>query len=198
MKNIYSEVWIHIAGFLDSLKSFARFWWSIPHLVRSDLTNSSEFWKSMIRHFCETRGKDFSEIIGRADMRERGIYILRALYKTKRCSRSGCYKMYSEWGNDALQCMYHPGKLRANGYLSCCRGKGFTSAGCKAAFHDGSVFSLIHMRRDSGDESDNALFSSAGSTCSTLPSLTPSLKDAVVEKALISYASLVTPLPRIG
>ena len=155
MIEFYSEIWLHIAGFVDSPKSFARFWWSSPHLMRSELTKSNVFWKSLIRQFCQVHEMDFNEVIGRADLREIGIYILRSLHLAKRCSRSGCYQTYCEWGNGAMKCVYHPGKLRATGYLSCCRGKGFSSTGCKASFHDGSVFSLIHMRRDADGESDH-------------------------------------------
>jgi len=187
MRAFYSEIWLHIAGFVDSPKSFARFWWSTPYLMRSDLTKSNVFWKSMIRQFCEVHELDFNEVIDRADLREIGIHILRPLHLAKRCSRSGCYQMYCEWENGAMQCVYHPGKLRATGYLSCCRGKGFSSTGCKAAYHDGSVFSLIHMRRDTDEDSDNVqLLKSEGkrsafdteSTNSTLPSLFPTPKNS--------------------
>lgn len=149
MKRFYDEIWFHVAGYFISLKSFARFWWSTPHLVRSTLTHNSRFWMGIIRHFCEIQYLDFSQITGRIDIRDRGIYILRSLHNSKRCSRSGCYQMYTEWDNNSTQCMYHPGRLRAGGHLSCCRGKGFTAPGCKAAFHDGAVYTFIHMRRQS-------------------------------------------------
>lgn len=148
MKRFYDEIWFHVAGYFVSLKSFARFWWSSPYLLRNELTHNSQFWTSLIKHFCEIRQKDYLELSGRIEWKETGIYLLRSLHHFKRCSRSGCYQKYTEWDNDATQCMYHPGKLRATGYLSCCRGKGFTAPGCKTAFHDGAVYSLIHMRRD--------------------------------------------------
>lgn len=148
MRKFYDEIWFHIAGYFVSLKSFARFWWSNPHLFRNELTHNSQFWTAIISYFCRIRHKDFSELSGRIDLKESGVWILRSLHSERRCSRSGCYQMYTEWENGATQCMYHPGKLRSTGHMSCCRGKGFTAPGCKAAFHDGAVFSLIHMRRD--------------------------------------------------
>eukprot|EP00601_Ochromonadales_sp_CCMP2298_P032279 CAMPEP_0173325792 /NCGR_PEP_ID=MMETSP1144-20121109/715_1 /TAXON_ID=483371 /ORGANISM="non described non described, Strain CCMP2298" /LENGTH=177 /DNA_ID=CAMNT_0014270047 /DNA_START=58 /DNA_END=591 /DNA_ORIENTATION=- len=78
-----------------------------------------------------------------------GLELLQRLFGSKKCSRSGCYARFCEWDNhNALLCKYHPGKLRGTGLLSCCRGKGFRSAGCKTSRHDGLFFSLVHMRRD--------------------------------------------------
>lgn len=206
MQSFYCEVWFHIAGYADSLKSFAKFWWSCPYLVRSDMTRSSTFWNSMIRNFCEIRGIDFSELISRSDLRESGIFVLRSLHCARRCSRSGCYKLYSEWENGALQCMYHPGKLKATGYLSCCRGKGFSSAGCKAAFHDGSVFSLIHMRRDAEKVSEHSiplqselqnLHVNVEPASTTLPLLSLSAKSSLPFTNFTSGSSKTIALPKI-
>jgi len=78
-----------------------------------------------------------------------GIKNIKRLFALRKCSRSGCYKKYREWDNQTmgLQCLYHPGKLRPTGVVSCCRGKGFQSTGCKAARHDGLFYTMVHMRR---------------------------------------------------
>jgi hypothetical protein len=56
-------------------------------------------------------------------------------------------KFYHEFNNDNSQCVYHPGKLKSGGYLSCCRNKGFKSVGCKKAYHDGMFYSMVYSRR---------------------------------------------------
>lgn len=76
-----------------------------------------------------------------------GMGLLKALFSSKKCSRSGCMKFYHEFNNDNSQCMYHPGKLKSGGYLSCCRNKGFKSVGCKKAYHDGMFYSMVYSRR---------------------------------------------------
>ena len=86
-----------------------------------------------------------------------GVGLLKALFSSKKCSRSGCMKFYHEFNNGNSQCMYHPGKLKSGGYLSCCRSKGFKSVGCKKAYHDGMFYSMVYSRRVIQEEGTAAL-----------------------------------------
>lgn len=141
------EFWFQIAVYLPSLKSFALFWSSIPYLHRSTLTQDSDYWSTICEHFCSTRGKDYAKLWSRLTFHQSGISIVRALYQPKRCNRSGCSKLFTEWDNGPTLCSFHPGKLRSTGLLTCCRGKGFISVGCKVSLHDGTVHNMIHLSR---------------------------------------------------
>ena len=168
MKNVFdifcSEIWCHTASFFPSLSSFVFFWFSVPELVRSEHTHNAVFWTSLLKYLCLDRNRNYNEFSKRLGINDTGIFMVRQLFRQKLCSRSGCYCRYTEWCNAPTACSYHPGKLRPNGLLSCCRGKGFRSAGCKTAFHDGVFFNLVHMARRKDESSENNNMSSGDSS----------------------------------
>ena len=63
-------------------------------------------------------------------------------------------------------CYYLLLSHRPTGLLSCCRGKGFGSPGCKTSRHDSAVMQLIRMKRDNQDE---VTCDSSSNDCCMLP-----------------------------
>lgn len=139
------EIWWHLAGYCINLKDIARVWLSCPKLFRNERLQSAQFWKYLISSFNSTH---IPRILKDINNVQCGLDILRFLFTEKVCSRSGCYRNFIEWENDSICCKYHSGKLNTTGYLSCCRGKGFSSLGCKQGSHEGRTYSLIHSRRE--------------------------------------------------
>ena len=83
------------------------------------------------------------------------FFLIRELYKTKKCSRSGCYQPFREIDNFEVSCVYHPGKMSNRKHLSCCRCKTFKEPGCKVSYHDGSLFTTILKEREKETEDDD-------------------------------------------
>lgn len=141
------DIWFIIGTYLSNLRFILRYWLADREFRQNYPTNCS-FWSAMIKSYCMTHGYNYTDTMARLCLNESmGVGLLKALFSSRKCSRSGCMKFYHEFNNDNSQCVYHPGKLKSGGYLSCCRNKGFKSVGCKKAYHDGMFYSMVYSRR---------------------------------------------------
>ena len=141
------DIWFIIGNYLSNLRFILRYWLADREFRQNYPTHCS-FWSAMIKSYCVTHGYNYTDTMARLCLNESmGVGLLKALFSSKKCSRSGCMKFYHEFNNDNSQCVYHPGKLKSGGYLSCCRNKGFKSVGCKKAYHDGMFYSMVYSRR---------------------------------------------------
>ena len=206
MKNMFSllcdEIWFEIACCCSTLKEFVRFWISCPSLLRHVSVDNKTFWISLVDHFLFTRGLSMKEMVNRLGLVDAsGIVLVRQLFSVKKCSRSGCYTDFCEFTNGADKCLFHPGRLRATGYLSCCRSKGFKSVGCKAGYHDGMIHNMVHLKRSihGFNETENETSTLASSTL-RLPSILKNSGETVnyVVDGVISKKSNQVILPQIG
>lgn len=141
------DIWFIIGTYLSNLRFILRYWLADREFRQNYPTHCS-FWSAMIKSYCMTHGYNYTDTMARLCLNESmGVGLLKALFSSKKCSRTGCMKFYQEFNNDNSQCVYHPGKLKSGGYLSCCRNKGFKSVGCKKAYHDGMFYSMVYSRR---------------------------------------------------
>jgi hypothetical protein len=147
MENFCKEIFIHIALYSYAIEDFVRLWLNIPSLFRNKDISGRDFWFSLVNIICDSRGTNPGFVLDRIRQSTSGVEIVRALLAPRQCTRSGCYQRYRELDNDPQCCYYHPGKLRPTGFLSCCRGKGFRSTGCKQSYHECGVLLLVHMTR---------------------------------------------------
>jgi hypothetical protein len=146
MEKFCDEIWFCITSFAD-VKGFAQFWLSCPKLFRNEHIRTAAFWNMLLRYICRLQNRNFELITASIGASHSGLETLRNLFCPRKCTRSGCYRSYTEWDNTTANCSYHPGKIRAMGYLSCCRGKGFQSPGCRRERHSCGVLLLVHMAR---------------------------------------------------
>jgi hypothetical protein len=80
------------------------------------------------------------------------FHFLRVLFQRSKCNRSGCYQYYYEWENHLKACSYHPGRLvGSRKYVSCCRASSYGDRGCKTAYHNGSFYFMLHLKRNDKD-----------------------------------------------
>lgn len=155
ISKVSDALWLEIVQYLDSLKNFVRFW-IVSNLFKTIPKTHHTFWVALVEAFLMSRRLTLEEIRGHLNREELvGFHLLEYLFSNRKCSRSGCYKIYFEWQNiGCTPCMFHPGKMKPNGILSCCRGKGFKSPGCKAGNHNGFIFSMARLSRRLTDKSD--------------------------------------------
>lgn len=150
MNRFYREVWQHIASYCSPLNDFVRLYLSVPILYRNVDMSSVDFWICLVTHVCSAQ--QCPQVLARLGLDlqafSRGLDVMRALLRKRICVRSGCYQSYVEWLNNSSRCHYHTGKLRPTGHLTCCRGKGFQSPGCKCGYHDSGVLQYVHMPRE--------------------------------------------------
>lgn len=141
------DIWFIIGTYMSNLRFIMRYWLADKEF-RQNYPAHCNFWSAIIKSYCMTHGYNYTDIMARLCLNESmGVGLVKALFSSRKCSRSGCMKFYHEFNNDNSQCLYHPGKLKSGGYLSCCRNKGFKSVGCKKAFHDGMFYSMVYSRR---------------------------------------------------
>lgn len=146
---------------MSNLRFIMRYWLADKEF-RQNYPAHCNFWSAMIKSYCMTHGYNYTDIMARLCLNESmGVGLVKALFSSRKCSRSGCMKFYHEFNNDNSQCLYHPGKLKSGGYLSCCRNKGFKSVGCKKAFHDGMFYSMVYSRRVIQEEGTAAVAAAA-------------------------------------
>lgn len=144
----------------------------------------------MIKSYCMTHGYNYTDTMARLCLNESmGMGLLKALFSTKKCSRSGCMKFYHEFNNDNSQCMYHPGKLKSGGYLSCCRNKGFKSIGCKKAYHDGMFYSMVYSRRVIQEEGTSAATATAAVDSGAHSKQLEAMKNIAVDVTITSTST---------
>lgn len=149
VSNLFDEFWYLLVCYLDDLKQFLKIWIGFGLHKRFKSTDK-EFWVILIRHYCASRNFDYEQFLKKnfKFAVEEGFPLVRHLFARKKCSRSGCYKFFTEFENTSSSCSYHSGKLKSNGCVSCCNGKGFQSPGCKLALHDGRFFVMLYMKRE--------------------------------------------------
>lgn len=156
------DVFIYLCTFFYDIRDFIKFWVAFG-LYKVYESNHGVIWREILKiHLFQQKNMTESaveETILRTGCRldTQPFLLIRELYKTKKCSRSGCYQPFREIDNFEISCVYHPGKMSNRKHLSCCRGQSFKDPGCKVSFHDGSLFTAILKEREKGDEEGGAL-----------------------------------------
>lgn len=217
-----------VASFLPSLTDFFRLWLTCKSFQRSFPPHSSNFWDMLLRLFLSSRNISHEEatrsffvlpkqltlaavprINSNAMAQQeqdltKNFHAIALLFTPRKCSRSGCYRMFFEWQNNTEACTHHTGKLRAmNGnkkqqYLSCCRGNGFDSPGCKTSYHNGMFHMLTFSKRPPVEEQSQE--GPQPNSSSLLPSLSDSSKkipNATLPTSRNTSISSVPSLPAI-
>jgi hypothetical protein len=211
----HRDIWYHIATYFKTLKSFVRLWASYPALFRRILWSDAEFWGGLVQYFLFSRQESIQLVdvpkLHFGNQMTDGLNLVKRLFYNKKCSRSGCNNHFMEWENSKSACRFHPGKLGPTGKLSCCGGKGFRSPGCTTTNHDGTFYSMVHMVRMPGSETESAAVpvgtgTSTGTptgTTARLPSITPLNSNTITTQTrtnparAVESAALLT-LPPIG
>ena len=147
--DVFDDLLMKILLFLPANEA-VKCYTSIPAFVRN-LGQAFSFWKFLAKREIELihRNQYFESVCSRMGCitEKCGLVILRKFHMHKKCFRLGCMKLFSEAQNKETSCFYHTGKMNsATKLLSCCRGAGFDSIGCKQGCHDGKVFEAIVLR----------------------------------------------------
>lgn len=174
-----------ICAYFESLNLFVRVWIACGGRKAIEVADY-EFWHGLVRTFCASRSVSLDQLTGRTILSADGggVELVKSLFYTKKCSRSGCYQMFSEWLNHPTACRFHTGKMKPTGLLSCCRGKGFRSPGCRQDYHDGLFFAVVHLRRGAAEAKEKS---------KQAPSHTPSAADESVERTSLPPLSSLPP-----
>lgn len=148
------EIWIVISSYFDNLKYLINLKFSFGKKYNYILgENKDQFWFKLINNYLTIRGIDTSLVMKKFknpdsdSLRSTNYNLIKTLFSNKKCTHSGCFKIYNEWSNNSDSCLFHPGKKNSTGRLSCCREKSFQSIGCKSSFHDGLFYSIVNLER---------------------------------------------------
>lgn len=166
LSKLSNELWIEIASYGIGLNDFIRLWMSCKVLYMMYDKKDNQFWKNLLEFFLTTHGLSSDIIKRRIQASSAYLFLkssiandigsdgseafntIRQLCEYRKCSRSGCYKLYQEWSNNDQACSYHPGRAKSGQVLSCCRGKGFDSPGCKLSSHSGIFHIAAYSKRE--------------------------------------------------
>ena len=155
------EIWITICSYLDSLKYFIRFKLCLGKKLNYILSeNKHQFWSKLVINYLSIRKVNITQCINSirgmqaVDLKDINYKSIAHLFSNKKCSHSGCFRIFNEWSNDSSSCLFHPGKKKTTGRLSCCGEKSFQTIGCKTSYHDGLFYSLVNLERPINNPSD--------------------------------------------
>lgn len=182
LDQIPQDAWLLIACFLPSLRDFVRLWILSKKMQLLCPKTHSIFWRSLIDSFMMSRGLSLGQtsvsMVGSfkimrpaapddpGDMED--FRQLELLFAKRKCSRSGCFQWYEEWRNHRSACMFHPGKMKARGFLTCCGASSFQEPGCQKNSHNGMFHFMLHTHRPA----ELPVNSTMGSS-SSLPAISP-------------------------
>ena len=153
IKALNAECLYHIATYFDGLAYLVRLFVAcrgFSLFPKSD----DEFWGNLLTYYLLEQDNldSYQRIEKRMRTRKKNFQLIYELFSTRKCTRSGCFKLYKEVGNDCMSCYYHPGRKTA-GRLTCCREKSFQTPGCKTGHHDGMFFQMVRLRRPLNEDS---------------------------------------------
>lgn len=146
------DIWIHISSYLDNIKYLLRLKLALNKKCTQFDMGNIPFWLNVTEQFYRGQTEDFSNYLERIahsslSPTNNASAMLRDLFSSKKCSRSGCLKVFTEICNNEGVCMFHPGRKKSSGKLSCCRERSFQSEGCKRGFHDGFLHKVVFCQR---------------------------------------------------
>ena len=146
MPSLNEDCFIVMSGFVDTLADLVRLWIALGCVLPAHHV----MWKEMLREHCIQKlgGQDLEEIILRLGCRQdsTGLLLIERMYVRRKCSRSGCFRIFREIDNHRTACSHHSGILR-KGRLSCCHETSFRGPGCKDGYHDGALHESLFLRR---------------------------------------------------
>jgi hypothetical protein len=156
-----SDLLIYLSVFCDDLADIVRFWIAFSSL-RLHVPEYDRAWKQILRfwamqnqHQHNLGGLD--DIIMRLGCRldSGGLLLLERVCSPRKCSRSGCFRLYKEKDNSNQACCFHPGKMM-RGSLTCCKQSSFREEGCARTWHDGALYESIYSRRERVEEDEDS------------------------------------------
>ena len=121
-----ADVLIYLSTFCDELGDIVRFWIAFSQLNKH-IPEYARAWRELLRFWAKLRNLgELDDIIMRLGCRlsTGGVLLLERVCAERKCSRSGCLKMYRECHNRNDAGLYHPGKM-SRGSLTCCKKKSF-------------------------------------------------------------------------
>lgn len=154
------DLWIAIFDFVDNIKYIIRLKIALGLKFSQFSFDKRLFWLTIAQRFFGTNIVHWNEYLRRVNFSAANGSIpllISGLFSPKKCSRSGCFKNFVEASNEFGSCIYHPGKKKSSGYLSCCRQRSFQSMGCTKGYHDSLFHSIVFCTRSSESVQEDIL-----------------------------------------
>jgi len=210
MKLIYQicdDIWIHLSSYFDNIKYLLRLRIALNKRSSQFDMERLTFWLKIVEQFYKGQREDYYNFL--QNLSHTNIFqannasaILRELFSNKKCSRTGCFKIFTEISNKNGTCKFHPGRKNSSGFLSCCRERTFQSEGCKKGYHDGFFHNVVFCQRTV--ETDNVSYNtehlaSPNTISTTSKNSLPKIIDNVLlqtPKTLLSQSNQIK-LPKI-
>lgn len=194
--NILSdEIWFFIASYSENLLDFVKFW-SNTRLFFLIKRENKHFWENLLLYYMNSRNADVTKVLGQLLFAPRNdpYQLIIELFKRKKCSRSGCFKYFSEWENTPRSCCFHSGKLKSNSKLSCCGVSSFNLKGCKFSYHNGIFYSMVSFNLSKVSKSSSTL---AMDNTLKLPELQNITKNTLPKSNIAVNENFISFLPNI-
>jgi hypothetical protein len=156
-----SDLLIYLSVFCDDLADIVRFWIAFSSL-RVHVPEYDRAWKQILKFWAMQNQNQHNlggldDIIMRLGCRldSGGLLLLERVCSPRKCSRSGCFRLYKEKDNSNRACCFHPGKM-TRGSLTCCKKSSFREEGCARTWHDGALYESIYSRRERLEEDEDS------------------------------------------
>jgi len=197
--SVPADVWGIVFEYIGELRFIIRAW--IELKLTKIVNRSHNIWQALLEVSCNRYNVDIQTLLVNiysfsSASKYDYIDIFAKMHTMKKCSRSGCFKMFNEATNSTECCYYHPGKLRTAGYstscLTCCRSKSFSAPGCRRGRHEGAFYSFVYSKREEKPLVESALTSatsSSGTESLKLPSIVAPSSVQVDDKRVKSRSS---------
>ena len=147
---INEDVLCEISSWCQSFREAVRLWLALC-LRKRGIGVTCAFWRRFLTPFFGPGERDsFLRVCGIDESQAVTVGVLERLYKSRKCTRSGCLKLYRELENSSSSCSHHHGRMRSSGggSLSCCKARDFRAPGCTRGYHNGATFELIWAPRE--------------------------------------------------
>jgi len=170
--------------------------WSALCLRKRRIGITGAFWRRFLSPFFGAGEKDsFLRVCGIDESQAVTVGVLERLYKTRKCTRSGCFKLYRELDNSSSSCAHHHGRMRSSGggSLSCCKSRDFKAPGCTRGYHNGATFEFIWAPREKSKKLEDEKKREKGNLL-RLPAISISSKAVVPSSEGVAAASTATAM----
>jgi hypothetical protein len=159
--SLNADCFITLAGFCFSIKDLVRLWIA----TGCKLPSKGKLWTYALIEFLFANDEKAQKLENHQQLEDitirlgcrldsNGLLLIERMFTTRKCSRSGCFKLFKEIDNHSNACYYHKGALK-RGKLTCCRQNNFKDIGCSINYHNGSLHEAVFQAREADFNDDD-------------------------------------------